>query len=249
MMTKTFDSIYESSAIHSQFLFVRLVFVQFDRFPEPPPFNLLRIPVIAVERLVMWTQKMLQVFSLDRSCASIERALAVLRSGLYHSHSLSNARVADSLDTSGRYVGSNVDGQNSWETWKSAKSEGELKEHLGDFVARHADDVAQEERWRTKMTKRIANQFDITDSKIEKMSKLLNGVLAARADSHSSTVPALASLVTAPSRQKSRPSRIRARGSNPLEANDLGGGSNATDARDAWLAFSQRSRNRGSVRS
>ena len=48
MMTRTCDTIYEASAIHSQFLFVQLVFVQFDRSPSPP-FNLLRILVIAME--------------------------------------------------------------------------------------------------------------------------------------------------------------------------------------------------------
>ena len=239
MMTRTCDTIYEASAIHSQFLFVQLVFVQFDRSPEPPPFNLLRILVIAIERFVTLIKSLLTGASLERSCLSLEQVLGFLRSGLYHNHSLSNGQAADSLDSSGRYVGSNIDGHNSWETWKSAKSEGELRDFLEDFVARHADDVAQEERWRTKMMKRIARQFDSTDRKIEKQSKLLNAVLAARGNG------SMAPAVTPAVKQKSRPSRIRTRNSKEclMEADDVGGGTDATDATDARLAFSRHSRN------
>ena len=50
--SQTFDNVWEASEIQSQYLFARLVFFQSDRPPEPPPFNILRLPTYMLHYLL-----------------------------------------------------------------------------------------------------------------------------------------------------------------------------------------------------
>lgn len=61
-----------------------------------------------------------------------------MRKGLYEYLAFNDGRWRDTLDGSGRYVGTTVGGRNSWETWKSATTIASLTTFVEDFVARHA---------------------------------------------------------------------------------------------------------------
>jgi hypothetical protein len=57
-------------------------------------------------------------------------------------------------------------GRNSWEAWKAGTPEADLRAFLEDFVVRHEDDVAQEERWRAKMMRRITMHFESLEGRV-----------------------------------------------------------------------------------
>jgi hypothetical protein len=156
-----------------------------------------------------------------------------MQKGLHEYPAFNDGRWHDMLDSSGRYVGTSVDSRNSWETWKSATTIESLTAFLEDFVARHADDVAQDERWRAKMMRRIGHQFESMENKLAAQTALLKTLVDARPD-----VPPV--LV----KQKSKPSRLRSRGGSSSEAKDVGERSDATDAQDARLAFCASNRKR-----
>ena len=48
MMGKTIDNVWESSSTLTQFLFARLTINLLERPPDPPPFNVLRMPTYLV---------------------------------------------------------------------------------------------------------------------------------------------------------------------------------------------------------
>ena len=56
-------------------------------------------------------------------------------------------------------MGTNFDGRNSWASWKAAFLEEDLRAFVEDFVTRREGDVAQEDRWRSKMMKRVDEHF------------------------------------------------------------------------------------------
>ena len=53
------------------------------------------------------------------------------------------------------YRGTDIAGRNTFESWKNGQTEQDLSDAIVDFVLAHMDDDAQEDRWRTKMQKRI----------------------------------------------------------------------------------------------
>ena len=179
MMSKTFDSIWEASAMNHKFLFTRLVFNQLHRQFEPPPLNLLRIPLVFVDGLI---HAFLRFIPRSALTAFLTRISAVLGKGLFTGYSVLDAEhFDDSLDSSGRFVGITVEGRNSWEAWKAASSEEAFREKLEAFVAHHADDVAQEDRWRSKMMRRVAVRFDSLSQQIADQQRLFEASLTPNA--------------------------------------------------------------------
>ena len=51
MMAKTFDNVWEANVVNHQMLFAMNVHFQSHRPPEPPPFNILRLPWHAIQQL------------------------------------------------------------------------------------------------------------------------------------------------------------------------------------------------------
>jgi len=64
---------------------------------------------------------------------------------------------ANNLSESDEYIGTEIDGRNTFTNWKKSMTEQELREMIYGYVASHQDEQAAEERWRTKMLKRITS--------------------------------------------------------------------------------------------
>jgi len=166
MMAKTFDDVWEASEVNHQFLFARLLFVQLERTPEPPPLNVLRLPMYVCNVFIHAI-----VLPLT-SCSSalhkrVARAGAFLATGFVQSSIDMSKSRSNCHETTGEYVGTSFEGHNSWEAWKAAMSVEDMRDFLLGFLVRHEDDVAQEGRWRAKMLKRITGQFAQLEFRIE----------------------------------------------------------------------------------
>jgi hypothetical protein len=74
-----------------------------------------------------------------------------------------------SRDYEGTTVESVEGVRNSWETWKESISEERLTYQVADFVAKREDTLAQEERWRTKMMRRLGDKFDHVDARLDRL--------------------------------------------------------------------------------
>jgi hypothetical protein len=162
-----FDDVWEASEVNHQFLFARLLFVQLERTPEPPPLNVLRLPVYALHVcLAVILRALPRGSALHRR---VSRVVAYVATGFVQS-SMDTSMSRGNLDeSSGEYVGTSFEGHNSWEAWKAAMSAEEMRHFLVGFLVRHEDDVAQEGRWRAKMLKRITGQFAQLEARIERM--------------------------------------------------------------------------------
>lgn len=60
---------------------------------------------------------------------------------------------------------------NSWELWKEKMTEADLVQEVSNFIAKHEDVLVQEERWRTKMMRRLGDKFEHVDSRFDKMNE------------------------------------------------------------------------------
>jgi hypothetical protein len=78
-----------------------------------------------------------------------------------------SARAAENTDKEGEYIGTFVRGRNTFEMWKRALGADGLREFVTDFMVKREDDVAQEERWRSKMMKRLGQMFDRVGERID----------------------------------------------------------------------------------
>ena len=85
-------------------------------------------------------------------------------------------------DYQGTTVRSVLGVRNSWEIWKEKMPEGELAHEVADFVAKREDTLAQEERWRNKMMRRLGDKFDHVDARFDRLSERFEQLAGACAD-------------------------------------------------------------------
>ena len=85
-------------------------------------------------------------------------------------------------DYAGTDVPSMVGMRNSWEIWKEKMSEESLAHRVCDFVAKREDTLAQEERWRNKMMRRLGDKFDAVDARLDGLNERFEQLAAACAD-------------------------------------------------------------------
>ena len=68
--------------------------------------------------------------------------------------------------------------RNTWESWKRGLAEEQLRESMLSYVTNMTDDVPQENRWRSKMMKRISSllegQAKETEKRLASQRVLLN---------------------------------------------------------------------------
>lgn len=95
------------------------------------------------------------------------------------------------------------------------------------------------------MMRRIGHEFATLENKLAAQTTLLKTLVEARSDEDRGRT----SLPPVVVKQKSRPSRLRSRGSSTSEATDFGVVSGATDAQDARLAFCASYRQRRAAQS
>ena len=81
-----------------------------------------------------------------------------------------NGREA-TRDYEGTTVPSMVGVRNSWEIWREKMSEESLTHEVADFVAKREDTLAQEERWRNKMMRRLGDKFEHVDARLDGLSE------------------------------------------------------------------------------
>ena len=85
-------------------------------------------------------------------------------------------------DYAGTDVPSMVGMRNSWEIWKEKLTEESLARRVGDFVAKREDTLAQEERWRNKMMRRLGDKFDAVDTRLDGLNERFERLAAVCAD-------------------------------------------------------------------
>lgn len=61
-------------------------------------------------------------------------------------------------------------------------SEEQLAHEVADFVAKREDTLAQEERWRNKMMRRLGDKFDHVDSRLDRLSERFEQLVATCAE-------------------------------------------------------------------
>ena len=57
--------------------------------------------------------------------------------------------------------------------------EGQFAHDIADFVSKREDTLAQEERWRNKMMRRLGDKFDHVDARFDRMSERLEQLATA----------------------------------------------------------------------
>jgi hypothetical protein len=179
MMAKTFDNVWEASELQSQYLFARQAFFQSNRPPEPPPLNMMRIPTIVIF-LVLKGLRLAQRPGW-RSRRITDEALRFVLSGFQFSRSVDHTSPrSENLDERNEYKGTSILGRNTFDSWRKGLSEGQLGELLVEFVTSHLDDAAAEERWRSKMTKRITSLIETsaarTGERLDAQERMLHEI-------------------------------------------------------------------------
>ena len=61
-------------------------------------------------------------------------------------------------------------------------SEEQLAHEVADFVAKREDTLAQEERWRNKMMRRLGDKFDHVDARLDRMADRFEQLASATAE-------------------------------------------------------------------
>ena len=80
--------------------------------------------------------------------------------------------AATNLNQQNEYVGAVINGHNTFVHWCRSMTEEELREMLKEFVTTHQDEDAAEDRWRTKMLKRITGAIHEQGSSLEERIEL-----------------------------------------------------------------------------
>ena len=172
MMAKTFDSVWESAEINSQCLFARAVFYQAQRPPEPPPLNILRAPSQA-----LWFATRMAMLACRAGSPLFQRLAAVERL-LWSTDSLLITHLSPAstnLNADNEYVGTNIDGRNTFANWKKSMTTEEKREMILDFMLANQDEEALETRWRSKMLKRVTSELrDVKDHLGERLEEQEN---------------------------------------------------------------------------
>jgi len=168
MMAKTFDNVWEASELNTQVLFAKAVFFQSHRAPEPPPFNVLRLPY-SLASTVLWLMRLLTPDSCRRLASLLDVAVNELTVGFEFSPHVdaSDTVAANLADETNEYVGLESAGRNTLRSWKKGVEINALRERLIEYVTTHEDDVAQEERWRANMLKRITSSVHASRERVE----------------------------------------------------------------------------------
>jgi hypothetical protein len=228
LILAAFDNVWEAAEVNCQFLFARLVFFQRLRPPEPPPLNLLKIPITLLALFLIGVTAALPAESIahhyvsqfkDYMLAGFEYSSIIniakeLNAGIStdtadgeapplqgstvgsdavpatRQTEVSQRRVrrtakmlaALNLRSDGEYVGTTFEGRNSFNNWKTAVTLEGLCKFGVDFIVKREDESAQEERWRSRMSKRMAVLLERQEARIvEKLERLHVHVEAATA--------------------------------------------------------------------
>ena len=70
-----------------------------------------------------------------------------------------NDEGASNLNAAGEYVGTMVDGTNTFANWRRRVPREEKRKTILEYVHANQDDAVIEDRWRTKMLKRLTAQL------------------------------------------------------------------------------------------
>lgn len=194
MMARTFDVLWEASATHHQVLFAREVFFSSQRPPEPPPLYFLRFPWY----FILYTSALLQKILPSRAVTAHRHLRSVLlwvEKGFDYSTNIGHTSDASTnLNQADEYVGTVINGHNTFVNWCRSMTEQELRQMLEDFVTTHQDEDAAEDRWRTKMLKRITGaiheqtqsieeRIDLQQKTLEQMQYYIKRLLGEKAGS------------------------------------------------------------------
>ena len=177
---QTFDNVWEASEINYQYLFARAVFFQQKRQPEPPPLNVLRLPALAV----YWSFKLLSLpfeATADGSTSKemLRRITEWLASGFTYSPFI-YTDVARNIQVHAKreegmmpeYVGTTIGTRNTYDSWRNGTDEEDLLENIENHINDHVDEVAQQERWRSKFLQRITRAVSQSEDAVqEQLSK------------------------------------------------------------------------------
>ena len=156
MMSKTFDTIWETSQETHQLLFARLVTGLITVSPEPPPLNMLRMPAYFLNAVL----KCLHLAAPGNT--SLQSAHEFVAAGfdfsaLRTTTSFQRDAVSAQGDT-GEYVGVTVAGRNSFKVWLDAHPKEELAESLFSFFEANESPECTEERWKKSMHGMLVKQ-------------------------------------------------------------------------------------------
>lgn len=81
MLCKTFDNIWEAVEVSHQFLFARLLLNQLTRSPDPPPLNMLRVPVHCLALLIGLAERLAMLTGLHKCTGACQNAREYLEKG------------------------------------------------------------------------------------------------------------------------------------------------------------------------
>jgi len=158
MMAKTFDNVWDMQALNHQFMFAQNVATWHDAEPCPPPASGLRL----VSQIVVF---------LYGFCA--EKTGGLTKGRLSSSASKRNAALHAIPD----YSGTEVNGRNSWKVWRNYHPPTELAGAIDAYLQAHEDDVAQEDRWRVKLMKRMAMQYNTLKRGLGELEKVQHDMM------------------------------------------------------------------------
>ena len=180
IMAKTFDNVWEAASVNHQMLFARVVYAQWSCPPEPPPLNILGLPWVALGLLCTLASRALKVGSPLRSL--LERVVRSIDAAVDYSPYIDHS-IASNVDAATEeYVGTTVGSRNTFTSWKKGRTVAELRSMLIEYVYQHQDEVAQEDRWRSKMLKRITSAVErsqrLTSSKLSQQEEVLGELKA-----------------------------------------------------------------------
>ena len=163
--------------LHVQTNYARAVVAWCASAPEPPPLTLLQVPYLFLS----------MTFALLRPCCrkrapngktTLPEQVGSVHGGTFSGLGLQpavtlllNGKNEQGRDYEGTTVPGMVGKRNSWELWKEKMSEDGLTHEVANFAAKREDTLAQEERWRNKMMRRLGDKFDHIDARIDGLSE------------------------------------------------------------------------------
>ena len=70
------------------------------------------------------------------------------------------------------YVGTTIGTRNTYDSWRNGTDEEDLLENIENHINDHVDEVAQQERWRSKFLQRITRAVNQSEDAVqEQLSK------------------------------------------------------------------------------
>ena len=115
----------------------------------------------------------------------MKRIAKLLSRAFVYTHLERTENAARNLDAKNEYVGTLVAGRNSFNSWRQGMEEEDLRGVIEEFVSSHADDEAQEDRWRTRMMRRLGAMLVEQDERIMNcVEERLESVLSKQTPEH-----------------------------------------------------------------